>query len=129
MTDTTRTELAAQAYIYGFPLVFNLDQVNRYVHDGVGANPAAPFNTFSHARTLAGPADTFVTIDLVEVGLVIDSFDPEHSRHCVHDVDVEADDFAILIFEFVWCVRNVDPDLQLARLPDVRGQQGGDRSN
>ncbi len=63
MTDTTRTELAAQAYIYGFPLVFNLDQVNRYVHDGVGANPAAPFNTFSHARTLAGPADTFVTIN------------------------------------------------------------------
>ncbi len=65
MTDTSRTELAAQAYIYGFPpLVFNLDQVHRYVHNGVGANPpAAPFNTFSHARTLAGPADTFVTIN------------------------------------------------------------------
>ena len=63
MTDTSRTELAAQGYIYGFPLVFNLDQVHRYVHNGVGANPAAPFNTFSHARTLAGPADTFVTIN------------------------------------------------------------------
>ena len=25
--------------------------------------PAAPFNQFSHARTLAGPADTFVTIN------------------------------------------------------------------
>src|SRR6478752_2725921 len=52
-----------QAYLYGFPLVFNLDQVTRYVTDGVGANPAAPFNTFSHARHLAGPADTFVTIN------------------------------------------------------------------
>ncbi|WP_091234052.1 DUF1254 domain-containing protein [Microbacterium sp. 3J1] len=52
-----------QAYLYGFPLVFNLDQVTRYVTDGVGANPAAPFNTFSHARALAGPADTFVTIN------------------------------------------------------------------
>ena len=52
-----------QAYLYGFPLVFNLDQVNRYVTEGVGANPAAPFNTFSHARKLAGPQDTFVTIN------------------------------------------------------------------
>ncbi|MEV0247650.1 DUF1254 domain-containing protein [Nocardia sp. NPDC050712] len=56
-------EVAARAYLYGFPLVFNLDQVDRYVRAGVGANPAAPFNTFSHARTLAGPADTFVTIN------------------------------------------------------------------
>ncbi|WAC57926.1 DUF1254 domain-containing protein [Gordonia sp. SL306] len=56
-------DVAAEAYIYGFPLVFNLDQVTRYVTEGVGANPARPFNTFSHARTLAGPADTFVTIN------------------------------------------------------------------
>ncbi len=52
-----------QAYLYGFPLVFNLDQVTRYTTTGVGSNPAAPFNAFSHARTLAGPADTFVTIN------------------------------------------------------------------
>ncbi|QNG18792.1 DUF1254 domain-containing protein [Rhodococcus triatomae] len=56
-------EVAAHAYIYGFPLVFNLEQVDRYVREGVGASPAAPFNTFSHSRTLAGPADTFVTIN------------------------------------------------------------------
>ena len=43
--------------------MFNLDQVTRYVTEGVGANPAAPFNTFSHARKLAGPQDTFVTIN------------------------------------------------------------------
>ena len=55
--------LAAKAYIYGFPIVFNLDQVRRYVTTGVGSNPAAPFNSFSHARNLAGPADTFVTIN------------------------------------------------------------------
>ena len=64
MTDiATDQSLLTQAYLYGFPLVFNLDQVTRYVTDGVGANPAAPFNTFSHARHLAGPADTFVTIN------------------------------------------------------------------
>ncbi len=30
---------------------------------GVGSNPRAPFNQFSHARALAGPRDTFVTIN------------------------------------------------------------------
>ena len=49
----------ASAYALGIPLVFNLDQVLRYVETGVGANPAAPFISFSHARALAGPADTW----------------------------------------------------------------------
>jgi hypothetical protein len=63
MVVEDRTASAASAYIYGFPLVFNLEQVERYVTTGVGANAAAPFNSFSHARTLAGPEDTFVTIN------------------------------------------------------------------
>ncbi len=63
MADDGMTELAAEAYLYGFPLVFNLDQVRRFVTTGVGSNPRAPFNQFSHARTLAGPQDTFVTIN------------------------------------------------------------------
>src|SRR3954463_5187015 len=63
MDSTDASGLVTQAYLYGFPLVFNLDQVSRYVTEGVGGNPAAPFNTFSHARTLAGPQDTFVTIN------------------------------------------------------------------
>lgn len=63
METSDRSALATEAYLYGFPLVFNLDQVNRYVTEGVGANPAAPFNSFSHARKLAGPQDTFVTIN------------------------------------------------------------------
>lgn len=56
-------DLARTAYLYGFPLVFNLEQVARYVSSGIGKNPAAPWNTFSHARSLAGPDDTFVTIN------------------------------------------------------------------
>ena len=63
MVVESRSALAASAYLYGFPLVFNLEQVDRYVTTGVGANAAAPFNSFSHARTLAGPEDTFVTIN------------------------------------------------------------------
>ncbi|MGS2810468.1 DUF1254 domain-containing protein [Nocardia sp. MW-W600-9] len=56
-------DLAARAYLFGFPLVFNLDQVERYVTTGIGKNAAAPWNQFSHARSLAGPDDTFVTIN------------------------------------------------------------------
>ena len=63
MTDLDLAALSTEAYVYGFPLVFNLDQVRRYVDDGVGSNAAAPFNSFSHARKMAGPADTFVTIN------------------------------------------------------------------
>ena len=60
-TDTPAAVDAA--FAYGIPLTFNLDQVQRYVDHGIGANPAAAFNSFSHARTLAGPADTFVSIN------------------------------------------------------------------
>ncbi|MDW4574229.1 DUF1254 domain-containing protein [Microbacterium sp. M3] len=61
MTDLDT--LATEAYVYGFPLVFNLEQVVRYATTGVGGNPQAPFNSFSHARTLATAADTFVSIN------------------------------------------------------------------
>ncbi|MFF2486952.1 DUF1254 domain-containing protein [Microbacterium sp. NPDC058062] len=61
MTDLDT--LAAEAYLYGFPLVFDLEQVIRYTSTGVGSNPQAPFNAFSHARTLATAADTFVSIN------------------------------------------------------------------
>jgi hypothetical protein len=57
------SERAAQAYVYGFPLVFNLEQVQRFVTTGIGMTPPAPWNVLSHASTLAGPDDTFVTIN------------------------------------------------------------------
>jgi hypothetical protein len=55
--------LTAEAFIYGFPLVFNLGQVDRFVREGMGAMPAADWNRFAHARALAGPQDTFVSIN------------------------------------------------------------------
>ena len=63
MADPDITQLAAEAYLYGFPLVFDLDHVRRFLREGIGMVPAAPFNHFSHARELAGPEDTFVTIN------------------------------------------------------------------
>ncbi|MGO4299078.1 DUF1254 domain-containing protein [Leifsonia sp. RAF41] len=57
------TELATEAYVVGFPLVFDLEQVVRFTEEGVGGVPATPFNAFGHARRLAGPDDTFVSIN------------------------------------------------------------------
>ncbi len=57
------TELATEAYVVGFPLVFDLEQVARFTEEGIGSVPPTPFNTFGHARKLAGPDDTFVSIN------------------------------------------------------------------
>ena len=53
--------LAADAYIYGFPLVFDLQMVSGKANMGMIA--PAPFNSFSHASRLAGPDDRFVSIN------------------------------------------------------------------
>lgn len=98
-------ELAAKAYVYGFPIVFNLDQVRRYVTTGVGANEAAPFNRFSHAGELAGPKDTFVSInndtvysmcqlDLSAGPLVLEVPDTSGAYYVLQFVDAWTDNFA-----------------------------------
>lgn len=63
MPDKDPVALAADAYVYGFPLVFGLSQVLRFTHDGLGELPRAPFNVFAHAHRLAGPDDTFVSVN------------------------------------------------------------------
>lgn len=55
--------LAAQAFIYGFPLVFDLQEVAGFEHRGIGDVPATPFNQSGHARALAGTESKFVSIN------------------------------------------------------------------
>jgi hypothetical protein len=38
------TTLAAEAFIYGFPLVFDLEQVDRFDREGIGDLRPSPFN-------------------------------------------------------------------------------------
>jgi len=61
--SSDRTDLATDAFIYGFPLVFNLQEIARFAREGMAGLPAAPFNSFAHATKLAGPDDTFVSIN------------------------------------------------------------------
>ena len=58
-----RAALAAEAFIYGFALVFDLQEVDRFTQQGIGQVPATPFNEFGHAGELAGPETTFVSIN------------------------------------------------------------------
>jgi hypothetical protein len=63
MTSDELTTLAEEAFIYGFPLIFDLQEVERFTRAGMGALEPAPLNVFSHATSLAGPKDTFVSIN------------------------------------------------------------------
>src|ERR1700754_3162872 len=55
--------LAADAYVYGYPLVAGLTEAGRFTREGLGAVPATPFNSFGHAHRLAGPDDPFVSVN------------------------------------------------------------------
>ena len=57
------TALASEAYVYGFPLIFDVQQVSRFTREGMASVAASPFNTFGHAPGLAGPEDRFVSIN------------------------------------------------------------------
>jgi hypothetical protein len=63
MTDIDLSALSQGAFIFGYPLVANLTEVERFTDQGLGALPPGPLNTWSHATQLAGPDDTFVSIN------------------------------------------------------------------
>jgi hypothetical protein len=62
MADS-RIALAAEAFVYGFPLVLDLQEVDRFTRTGFGSVPATAFNRFGHAPSLAGPEERFVSIN------------------------------------------------------------------
>lgn len=56
-------ELAAEAYVYGYPLVFDLSMVQTSLHKGFGSLAAAPFNQFAHSERLADADTHFVSVN------------------------------------------------------------------
>lgn len=61
--DPNLVTLAADAYVYGYPLVYDLNEVRAFSERGMGSVAAKPINEFSHATTLGGPGDKFVSIN------------------------------------------------------------------
>ncbi len=55
-------DLAQEAYIYTFPMVFTLSEVAKHTSDPQTSG-AAPINHFGYYKKLAGPQDKFVTIN------------------------------------------------------------------
>lgn len=59
--DPDQVQAAVQAYIYGYPLVYNLAEIANVVTGRSAIGVPAPLNTFAPARRLLGPDAEFVT--------------------------------------------------------------------
>ncbi|MGW8888223.1 DUF1254 domain-containing protein [Streptomyces sp. NPDC055749] len=56
-------DLAAEAYVYGYPLVFDLSMVEAFMRKGFGSLPPTPFNRFAHSGQLADAKAHFVSVN------------------------------------------------------------------
>ncbi|MET8327582.1 DUF1254 domain-containing protein [Streptomyces sp. NPDC005181] len=54
--------LAAEAYVYGYPLVFDLSTAEDFMQVGVGPLGPTPFNRFAHPGRWAGPGTDFAAV-------------------------------------------------------------------
>ena len=80
MVDADKAKLAAEAYIHGYPLVYNLDEIAKFPSGTSGLlvrQQAAPYNSFGRVRELATPGTDFVTPnnDTLYLGAAVDLAD------------------------------------------------------
>ncbi len=59
--DVERVQRAAQVYIYGYPLVYNLHEIDGFANNIASLPFSAPYNRFGYARELLGPETEFVS--------------------------------------------------------------------
>src|SRR6478609_3975097 len=63
MADATPEMLAAEALVYGSPLVANLTMVDTIIRRGMSAIGPTPWNTVGHASELDDSASHFVSVN------------------------------------------------------------------
>ncbi|MFG2695129.1 DUF1254 domain-containing protein [Kitasatospora sp. NPDC048407] len=63
MVDATPEMLAAEAFVYGYPLVADLTMVDTIHRRGMGSIPPTAWNTFGHGTELATPDSHFVSVN------------------------------------------------------------------
>ena len=61
MADAEQVKDAAEVYVYGYPLVYDLKEVASFVEGGASLPMQAPYNSFASARRLLGPETRFVS--------------------------------------------------------------------
>jgi hypothetical protein len=59
--DAERAQQAAQTYVYGYPLVYNLHEIDGFANNIASLPFSAPYNHFGYARELLGPETEFVS--------------------------------------------------------------------
>ncbi|MFE1320911.1 DUF1254 domain-containing protein [Kitasatospora phosalacinea] len=105
-TDTPGPELAAEAYVYGYPLLCSL-RVIRLMNERGMTVPATPFNTFGHADRLADAGSRFVSVnndtlysfaplDLAGGPLLLNVPDGDGSYRVLQFIDAWTNSFAYL---------------------------------
>jgi hypothetical protein len=99
-------KLATEAYLYGYPMVYNVNEMIRSV-SGPDLIWSAPVNMFGHARKLVGPETEFVSAnndtlyssvmaDATEEPLVLHLPDTNDRYYVMQFIDVWTNNFAYL---------------------------------
>ncbi|MEU9130262.1 DUF1254 domain-containing protein [Kitasatospora sp. NPDC048540] len=107
MSQPAPGTLAADAFIYGYPLVSSLAKVDSFLTTGMASLPATGFNRFGHADVLAGPDAEFVSVnndtvysiaqlDLSGGPLVLQVPDTDGAYYVLQFVDAWTNNFAYL---------------------------------
>jgi hypothetical protein len=96
-----QVKLAAQAYIYGYPLVYNMGEIGNFEKGGnlIGPDPL-PLNTFGYARQLLDPSIHFVSPNNDTLYLVA-MCDVRNGPLVLHVPDT-ADRYYVLQFVDAW---------------------------
>jgi hypothetical protein len=95
-----RFGLAAEAYVFGYPLVSSVRLLSRYATEGIGITPDAGYNAFDHQREPPGPRSMIVNVegDLLSSIAVIDLAPGPMILH----VPDPGDRHFLLMFTDVW---------------------------
>jgi hypothetical protein len=100
-----QVKLAAEAYVYGYPLVYSLEEIGAFVAGSDRFPMTAPFNEFGHARALADSEFKFVSpnndtlysiamCDVREAPLVLRVPDTADRYYVLQFVDAWSNNFA-----------------------------------
>ena len=102
-----KLSLAAEAYLYGYPLVYCIEEIAKATSAGATMSTRAPVNTFGHAGDLLGPEVEFVSpnndtlytmaaLDVTEEAQVLHLPDTHDRYYVMQFVDAWSNNFAYL---------------------------------
>lgn len=109
MADEAMVQAAARAYVYGYPLLYNLEEIGKLPagRGALAAGKAVPWNSFWFARELLGPSAKFVSpnndtlyllapLDLSAGAVRIDVPDTHDRYYVLQCVDAWTNNFAYI---------------------------------